>query len=232
MTGLGRASRSSIRMMERGPFDNEPCAGGPSVRCNGPRRHLRSERCGEGPIKVRRPICRFCRPRNPLLDPRSPWPVSSARSSLGSTRPSRRFSRRRRRTSVRLHARARASACPTLTPSALRVSDLQSFTSHVVRLAKAGVRPLLSGSMGEAHHLSHAERATLIKTARKALDENGFQTTPIIAGTGAGSTRETIELSIEAAEAGADYTIVICSGYFAGALAGNRKALKAFSTLR
>ena len=31
-----------------------------------------------------------------------------------------------------------------------------------------------------------------------------------------------------AAEAGADYVIVICSGYFAGALAGNRKALKAF----
>ena len=53
---------------------------------------------------------------------------------------------------------------------------------------------------------------------------------PVIAGTGAGSTRETIELCKEAAEAGADYTIVICSGYFAGALAGNKKALKAFWT--
>ncbi|OJT08184.1 L-threo-3-deoxy-hexylosonate aldolase [Trametes pubescens] len=108
--------------------------------------------------------------------------------------------------------------------------DLQSFSAHVVRLAKAGVKPLLSGSMGEAHHLSHAERATLIKTARQALDEAGFTSVPIIAGTGAGSTRETVELSVEAAAAGADYTIVICSGYFAGALAGNRKALKAFWT--
>ncbi|KAI0374877.1 dihydrodipicolinate synthetase [Pilatotrama ljubarskyi] len=106
--------------------------------------------------------------------------------------------------------------------------DLQSFSSHVIRLAKAGVRPLLSGSMGEAHHLSHAERATLIKTARRALDDAGFTSIPIIAGTGAGSTRETIQLSIEAAEAGADYAIVICSGYFAGALVGNKKALKAF----
>ncbi|KAI0362082.1 dihydrodipicolinate synthetase [Trametes cingulata] len=106
--------------------------------------------------------------------------------------------------------------------------DLQSFSSHVIRLAKAGVRPLLSGSMGEAHHLSHGERVTLIKTARRALDDAGFTSFPIIAGTGAGSTRETIQLSIEAAEAGADYAIVICSGYFAGVLAGNKKALKAF----
>lgn len=124
---------------------------------------------------------------------------------------------------------ARAST-PTLTRSALYLADLQSFSAHVIRLAKAGVQPLLSGSMGEAHHLSHAERVTLIKTARQALDEAGFTSIPIIAGTGAGSTRETVELSAEAAAAGADYTIVICSGYFAGALAGNRKALKAFWT--
>ena len=84
--------------------------------------------------------------------------------------------------------------------------------------------------MGEAHHLSHGERTTLIKEARHALDQAGFTTMPIIAGTGAGSTRETIELCEEAAEAGADYAIVIVSGYFAGVLANNRKALKAFWT--
>ena len=92
------------------------------------------------------------------------------------------------------------------------------------------MRPLLAGSMGEAHHLSHSERVTLIKAARQALDEAGLTTVPIIAGTGAGSTRETIELCKEAAEAGADYCIVIASGYFAGVLANNRKALKAFWT--
>ncbi|KAI0780953.1 dihydrodipicolinate synthetase [Trametes elegans] len=108
--------------------------------------------------------------------------------------------------------------------------DLPPFASHIVRLAKAGVKPLLLGSMGEAHHLSHAERTTLIKAARQALDEARFTSIPIIAGTGAGSTRETVQLSVEAAEAGADYAIVILSGYFAGALAGNRKALKAFWT--
>ncbi|KAF8965260.1 dihydrodipicolinate synthetase [Flammula alnicola] len=71
--------------------------------------------------------------------------------------------------------------------------------------------------MGEAIHLSHSERVKLIHAARKALDNAG-----------AGSTRETIELTSEAAAAGADYAIVIASGYFAGALANNRAALKAF----
>ncbi|KIJ69311.1 hypothetical protein HYDPIDRAFT_105908 [Hydnomerulius pinastri MD-312] len=106
--------------------------------------------------------------------------------------------------------------------------DLPSFENHVVRVASAGVGPLLAGSMGEAIHLSHAERSLLIKTARKALDNAGLVNVPIIAGIGAGSTRECIELANEAAEAGADCTIAICSGYFAGALTGNRKALKAF----
>ncbi|TFK42510.1 dihydrodipicolinate synthetase [Crucibulum laeve] len=82
--------------------------------------------------------------------------------------------------------------------------------------------------MGEAIHLSHNERVKLIHAARKALDGAGFTHVPIIAGTGAGSTRETIELTEEAAGAGADYAIVIASGYFAGVLAGNKAALKTF----
>ncbi|KAG2740320.1 aldolase [Suillus brevipes Sb2] len=106
--------------------------------------------------------------------------------------------------------------------------DILSFESHVVRVATAGVGPLLAGSMGEAIHLSHEERVILIKTARKALDHVGFLSVSIIAGIGAGSTRESIDLAQEAAAAGADYAIVITSGYFAGALAGNKAALKAF----
>jgi len=84
--------------------------------------------------------------------------------------------------------------------------------------------------MGEGIHLSHSERVTLIKATREALDNAGFIDMPIIIGTGAGSTRETVQLSKEAAEAGADYVIVIISGYFSGLLAGDKKALKAFFT--
>ena len=82
--------------------------------------------------------------------------------------------------------------------------------------------------MGESTHLSHEERVALILTARAALDAAGLESMPVIAGTGAGSTRETIELCRQAGKAGADYAMVIISGYFAGALAGNRKALKDF----
>ncbi|KZT67137.1 aldolase [Daedalea quercina L-15889] len=106
--------------------------------------------------------------------------------------------------------------------------DLETLAKHVVRAAKAGVRPLLAGSMGEGVHLTHGERVELIKATRTALDEAGFTTMPIIAGTGTGSTRETVELCKEAAAAGADYAIVITSGYFAGVLAPNKKAQKAF----
>jgi L-threo-3-deoxy-hexylosonate aldolase len=67
----------------------------------------------------------------------------------------------------------------------------------------------------------------LIKVTREALDDAGFPDMPIVVGTGSGSTRETVQLCKEAAEAGADYVIVITPGYFAGVLAGNRKALKA-----
>ncbi|OBZ75930.1 L-threo-3-deoxy-hexylosonate aldolase [Grifola frondosa] len=106
--------------------------------------------------------------------------------------------------------------------------DLQSFQSHVVRVAKAGVGPLLAGSMGEGIHLTHVERIALIRAARKALDDADLRHVPIIAGTGTGSTRETVELCLEAAQAGADYVIVIASGYFSGVLAGHKEALKAF----
>lgn len=72
--------------------------------------------------------------------------------------------------------------------------------------------------MGEAHHLSSAERSTLIRAAREALDAAGLNDVPIIAGTGLAGTRVTIELTREAAAAGADYAIVISAGYFVGAL--------------
>jgi 4-hydroxy-2-oxoglutarate aldolase len=85
---------------------------------------------------------------------------------------------------------------------------------------------VIAGSMGEATHLSHAERVRLIQAGRKALDNAGCSHIPIVVGTGAGSTRETVELTNEAAAAGADYALVIASGYFAGAL--TMGALKAY----
>ncbi|KAF8136564.1 hypothetical protein EV363DRAFT_1319941 [Boletus edulis] len=83
--------------------------------------------------------------------------------------------------------------------------DLDAFEKHVLRTALAGVRPVLSGSMSEAIHLSHDERSKLIKTARKVLDNAGLDKMPIISGVGAVDT-------------------------LLGLFAGNKKALKAFWT--
>jgi 4-hydroxy-2-oxoglutarate aldolase len=110
----------------------------------------------------------------------------------------------------------------------LRNADLPSLEMHVVRLARAGIRPLLAGTMGEGLHLAHGERAKIIQSARKALDAEGFLDIPLIAGAGGGSTRETIVLCEEVAAAGADGAIVITPGYFAGLLANHRRALKDF----
>lgn len=66
-----------------------------------------------------------------------------------------------------------------------------------------------------AVQLTHSERNTLVSAAREALDADpALAKIPLIVGTGASSTRETIELTREAAERGADFAMVIAPGAF------------------
>ena len=81
-----------------------------------------------------------------------------------------------------------------------------------------------------AIHLSAEERYELVAATRRALDAAGLPDHPIIAGTGTASVKESIRHCRDAARAGADAAIVIAPGYFAGALNGNRAALKSFFT--
>ena len=75
---------------------------------------------------------------------------------------------------------------------------------------------LVAGSNGEAQHLSHAERVRAIHLTRKTLDENGFPQVVVVAGTGAQSTRETIKLCTDAAEAGARFAMVLTPSTWPG----------------
>lgn len=70
----------------------------------------------------------------------------------------------------------------------------------------------------------------MIQTARSILDKNGLQKTPIVAGVGATSTRETIILAQDAATAGAEFVLVIAPSYYAGALKADPTAVQAFFT--
>jgi 4-hydroxy-2-oxoglutarate aldolase len=93
--------------------------------------------------------------------------------------------------------------------------DTDALQSHILRLAAAGVRGLvIHGSNGEAPHLTHAERTTVISTVRKTLVSNGFQHIVIIAGCGAQSTRETVQLCTEAEAAGAQWALILSPSYW------------------
>ncbi|PNP45147.1 hypothetical protein TGAMA5MH_03198 [Trichoderma gamsii] len=106
--------------------------------------------------------------------------------------------------------------------------DYEAFAKHAKYVTAPGVLPVVSASMGEAVHLTPQERVKLIETLRSALDSIGLQETPIVAGVGGNSTRETIQLARDAAAAGANFALVIAPGYWAGYLKGNPAAARKF----
>ncbi|CAO1624195.1 unnamed protein product [Jaminaea pallidilutea] len=94
--------------------------------------------------------------------------------------------------------------------------DFEAWRKHIVRMAQSGVGLCVLGTNGEATHLSAQERFQVINEARKALDAADLPNAHLIAGTGSGSTKETIEHCVAAAEAGADSVIVVFPSYYAG----------------
>lgn len=81
-----------------------------------------------------------------------------------------------------------------------RAIDTDALGANVDRLIAAGVAGLVpGGSTGEFTTLTHAERTQLIETTIEAAGGR----VPVVAGTGALSTRETAELSVSAERAGA-----------------------------
>jgi 4-hydroxy-tetrahydrodipicolinate synthase len=84
--------------------------------------------------------------------------------------------------------------------------DTPALAAIVDRLIAAGVGGLVpGGSTGEFTTLTDAERRQLVETTLDAAAGR----VPVIAGTGALSTRETVELSIHADQAGASAVMVV-----------------------
>ncbi|KAK8853287.1 hypothetical protein IAR55_003991 [Kwoniella newhampshirensis] len=118
---------------------------------------------------------------------------------------------------------------PLVTPfHADETIDFDALGKQAVRLAKAGMGIVLLGTNGEASHLSNEERKQATVVVRKALDDAGFSDAPLLVGTGGGSAATTIQITKEAAEAGATHSIVITPGYFAFMMGKDREAIKAF----
>ena len=84
--------------------------------------------------------------------------------------------------------------------------DTRALAAIVDRLVDAGVAGLVpGGSTGEFTTLTHAERRELVETTVKAAAGR----VPVVAGTGALSTHETVELSVHAEHAGAAAVMIV-----------------------
>src|SRR5215510_8939633 len=84
--------------------------------------------------------------------------------------------------------------------------DTGSVAAVVERLVGAGVGGLVpGGSTGEFTTLTNAERRRLIEVTVEAADGR----VAVVAGTGALSTRETVELSVHAERAGATAVMIV-----------------------
>ncbi|KAK1757899.1 hypothetical protein QBC47DRAFT_296702 [Echria macrotheca] len=99
--------------------------------------------------------------------------------------------------------------------------DVPTTQRHTARLLSAGVTGLVvHGSNGENVHMSRRERREVIEAVADAVrhESDSHTPIPIIAGCGAQSLKETVELCQEAREAGATHALILPPGYYAGIL--------------
>jgi 4-hydroxy-tetrahydrodipicolinate synthase len=90
----------------------------------------------------------------------------------------------------------------------LDLEALKALTAYIVGNGAHGI--MTTGGTGEFPSLSRDEKASVTRTVVEAVGGR----VPVIAGTAAPSTWETIQLSRDAADAGADAVIVTAPYYF------------------
>lgn len=93
--------------------------------------------------------------------------------------------------------------------------DHEASRKYFAHLIRGGVNGLvLQGSTAEAALLSAEERVSLIKTARQAAADVGAPNFPMAAGISGQSTNETLSLVEDAANAGADFGLLLPPHYW------------------
>lgn len=100
-----------------------------------------------------------------------------------------------------------AMVTPFASDGSLDVKAARRLASHLVEHGSDGL--VVCGTTGESPTLSHAEKLEMFEAVR---DEVGDRAT-VIAGTGSYDTRETIELTREAAALGVDAVLVVTPYY-------------------
>jgi len=91
--------------------------------------------------------------------------------------------------------------------------DLSTLRQHIRRIADSGIAGyVVMGTNGEAVHLSSEERTRVIETTRATAGEQAL----LLAGCGEQSTRATLALCRLAAQAGANFALILPPSYFKG----------------
>lgn len=93
--------------------------------------------------------------------------------------------------------------------------DLEASLKYFTYLCRSGIHGLvLQGSTAEAALLSPEERIALIRVGRQAASDAGRPELKIMAGISGQSTNETLRLAEDAAEAGADFGLLLPPSYW------------------
>lgn len=93
--------------------------------------------------------------------------------------------------------------------------DVVAMRANARRWLEEPIRAIaIAGSTGEAVFLDRAERRTLVEAARDVIPSDRL----LVAGTGAESTRATLRLTRDAADAGADAVLVMPPAFYGGAM--------------
>lgn len=104
--------------------------------------------------------------------------------------------------------------------------DYNVYAENVVAFGATKLSGLVVlGSNGEFTLLSHEEKVKLVEVARNHLPEDKM----VIAGTGCESFKETLELTKECADAGAEVALVVTPNYYKRDM--NEGALEKFFTM-
>lgn len=106
--------------------------------------------------------------------------------------------------------------------------DLESQVTHAQMLYKSGISGLVvCGSMGECVHLTVQERHDVVAAIRKAIPDESFK---LISGAPPiGSIEETVAESKSAADAGANFIILLVPGYFGPSLISQQGIIDYFT---
>ncbi len=106
---------------------------------------------------------------------------------------------------------------PVTTPFIKGEVAYDKLADNIQRWNKTGLRGyVVMGSNGESAYLTREEKLKLVETAKKYLSPGML----LLAGTGSDSIRETVALSDDAADRGADYALVLTPSFYKGQMNG------------